>query len=172
MDESEEQRSFAKRHGKWSQVGVPHRGWTCVDVGDLGSPDAECEMCETTSIRYVHYMEHPNYPDRLGVGCICAGNMEGSLRASRARESAMKSRASKRERWLTRTWKTSTKGNLTIVSDGYRVTVYRRGAGWGCTVAARDDSEVQHSKRNYETQAEAQLAGFDQISRDLAKESR
>ena len=43
--------------GKWSQIGVPHRGWTCVSVDDLGAPDAVCEMCETQAIRYVHHME-------------------------------------------------------------------------------------------------------------------
>jgi len=40
--------------GKWSQAGVPHRGWTCVDIDDLGEPSATCEMCETQEIRYVH----------------------------------------------------------------------------------------------------------------------
>ena len=51
--------------GKWSQVGVPHKGWICVSVDDLGAPDAVCEMCETREIRYVHHMEHPDYSDSL-----------------------------------------------------------------------------------------------------------
>ncbi len=55
-------------HGKWSQLGVPHRGWTCVLVDDLGDLGSICEMCEVQEIRYVHHMQHPNYPDEL-AGC-------------------------------------------------------------------------------------------------------
>ena len=33
--------------GKWSQVSIPHKGWTCTDVEDLGAPDAVFEMYET-----------------------------------------------------------------------------------------------------------------------------
>lgn len=49
--------------GKWSMPGVPHKGWTCIDIEDLGAPDAVCEMCERQDIRYVHAMEHPDYPE-------------------------------------------------------------------------------------------------------------
>jgi hypothetical protein len=56
--------------GKWEIPGVPHRGWTCVDVEDLGAPDAGCEMCEVMEIRYVHYMQRPTYAEELAVGCI------------------------------------------------------------------------------------------------------
>ena len=41
--------------GKWSQAGVPHKGWIWVDIEDLGEPSATCEMCETQEIRYVQY---------------------------------------------------------------------------------------------------------------------
>lgn len=34
------------RVGEWAQCGVPHKGWTCVDIEDLGEPSAVCEMCE------------------------------------------------------------------------------------------------------------------------------
>ena len=78
------------RRGKWSVAGVPHRGWICVAVEDIGEPKAECEMCEKQKIRYIHYMQHPDYPDVLEVGSTCAGNMEGSLSSSRAREASIK----------------------------------------------------------------------------------
>jgi hypothetical protein len=51
--------------GKWTQPGVPHRGWYCVYVEDLGEPDRYCDMCETQPIRYVHYMQHHDYPEEL-----------------------------------------------------------------------------------------------------------
>jgi hypothetical protein len=52
---------FANRRGKWSQSGVPHKGWLCIEIEDLGSPDLTCEMCESREIRYVHHMQHDSY---------------------------------------------------------------------------------------------------------------
>lgn len=74
-----EESLVAAGRGKWSQPGLPHRGWHCVDIEDLGEPQVECEMCESQTIRFVHHMEHPDYSQVLEVGCICAGHMEGML---------------------------------------------------------------------------------------------
>jgi hypothetical protein len=91
-------------HGKWSQPGVPHRGWTCEGVEDLGEPDAICEMCERQEIRYVHTMVHPEYPDKLACGCVCAGHMERGaadddiallVAAAREREAPLRSLAAR-----------------------------------------------------------------------------
>jgi hypothetical protein len=163
-----EEELVASSRGKWSVAGVPHRGWICVDIEDLGEPQVTCEMCESRSIRYVHHMQHSDYSEILKVGCVCAGHMEGNLSASRAREASMKSRSSKRKRWITRAWKVSAKGNPYIAADGYRITVYPRGGGWAATIAAVDDSLLQHSRRNFKTIAEAKLAAFDHITRVLA----
>lgn len=157
----------ASGHGKWSQAGVPHRGWTCIEIEDLGSPDRICEMCETSSIRFVHYMEHPKYQETLAVGCVCAGHMEEDLAASHARETTMRNRASRRKRWLTRIWRVSAKGNDYLRADGLIITVYRRSWGWASTVAKADNSLVHHSRRNYKTQDEAKLAAFDLITHQL-----
>lgn len=157
----------ASRRGKWSVAGVPYRGWVCVDIEDLGEPQIVCQMCESQTIRYVHHMEHPDYPAVLEVGCVCAGHMEENLSASRAREASMKSRASKRKRWIFRAWKVSAKGNPYITVDGFRITVYPCGGGWAATVAAADNSKVQHSRRNFKTISEAKLAAFDHITRLL-----
>lgn len=162
-----EEELVASGRGKWSAAGVPHRGWVCVDIEDLGEPQIQCQMCESQTIRYVHHMEHPDYPDVLEVGCICAGHMEEDLSASRAREASMKSRASKRKRWTSRAWKVSAKGNPYISADGFRITVYPRGGGWAATIASIDNSNVQHSRRNFKTVAEAKLAAFDHITRLL-----
>lgn len=158
----------ASRRGKWSQAGVPHKGWQCIEIEDLGSPDLTCEMCESREIRYVHHMQHDSYADVIKAGCVCAGHMEGDLLASREREAGMKSRSARRKRWTTRQWKISRNGNPNIVADGYRVTVYPRGGAWACTIAALDDTDVRHSRRNYPTQDAAKLAGFDQITRMLS----
>jgi hypothetical protein len=158
------------RRGKWSAAGVPHKGWTCVDIIDLEEPSQECEMCETSMVRYIHCMEHPDYEDSLEVGCICAGHMEGDLAASRARESSMKSRAGKRKRWLTRAWKTSASGNFYIVADGYRITIYPKDKHWSATIAGVLTNFVKHSKKPYESIDQVKLAAFDVVTRLLAKE--
>lgn len=65
------------RHGKWSLPGVPHKGWSCVHFEDLGEPSQICGMCESAEVRFVHYMEHPEFSETLAVGCVCAEHMEG-----------------------------------------------------------------------------------------------
>ena len=164
-----EEQLVARRKGKWSDAGVPHKGWHCVDIEDLGEPQDICQMCESQEIRYVHHMEHPTYEGVLAVGCVCAGHMEGDVSAARGREASMRSRASKRTRWLVRKWRTSGKGNPTIKADGYRVTVYPRAAGHAATIAAVDGDGLYHARRNYPTVNEAKLAAFDHITRLLAK---
>ena len=157
------------RRGKWSNVGVPHKGWICIDIEDLGSPQVICEMCESQTLRYVHYMEHENYPDVLEVGCVCSGNMEGDINAARVRESSMRSRASKRKTWLSRKWKISKNGNEYIDVDGFRTTVYIRRGKWAATIRSLEVQSVQHSRKSYETIQQAKLSAFDQISRELSK---
>ena len=170
MEHTDQEEQFvASQRGKWSQRGIPHRGWICVGIEDLREPRMQCEMCESQTIRYVHHMRHPEYAGTLAIGCICAGHMEGNLAAARGRETAMQSRAVKRKRWITRKWKVSTNGNPCIRADGFRVTVYRRGVGWGAVVSAEDNSiEPKHSHRNYTSVDDARLAAFDEITRLLS----
>ena len=171
MPEVQEEQLVVARHGKWSQAGVPHRGWVCVDIEDLGEPQITCQMCEFQTIRYVHHMEHPQYPEVRCVGCVCAGHMEGDLTAARNREVSMRSRIEKRKRWTTRKWKISAKGFPWIRSDRYRVTVYPKGTGWTATVSTEDNSSVQHCRKIYLTQDRAKLSAFDHITRLLSKKS-
>lgn len=168
MTKLQEQSNTQTKRGKWSVAGVPHKGWVCVDIEDLRAPSLQCEMCESQQIRFIHHMEHPNYPDVLQVGCDCAGHMEGNLAASRARETCMQNRAAKRKRWTSRTWKTSAKGNPYISADGYRVTVYPWGGGWRSSVVKVGSTDVQRSRRTFKTIDAAKLAAFDHITKLLA----
>lgn len=88
-------------YGKWSQPGVPHKGWECIGVTDLGEPSQICEMCERQIIRYVHYMRHPGYPAVLECGCICAGYMAEDPAGAKERESRLrKRRRRRRQNWV------------------------------------------------------------------------
>lgn len=81
----------------WKQEDVPHAGWRCAGVEDLGAPVGICQMCGYQIIRYAHRMEHPQYHG-LSVGCVCAGKMEGDITAARRRETEFKSRHARRRR--------------------------------------------------------------------------
>ena len=168
-NDKQEEAYIHSRRGKWSQKGVPHKGWTCVDIEDYGSLAGTCEMCESQEIRYAHHMEHPDYDEILAVGCVCAGHMEGDLASARYRDKKMRSRIGKRKRWLTRKWKVSLKGNDWLEADGYRVVVYCKGRIWGATVSATDKSYVQHSRKRFTSSDQAKLAAFDLITKLLAK---
>ncbi len=150
--------------GKWSDAGVPHKGWTCVDFEDLGEPDLVCEMCERQEIRYVHYMEHPDYPERLACGCICAGHMEEDLVGARRRETRAQSAAQRRGRWLTRKgWRRSAKGNVHIGVDGYHITVFRGGSGFKAAISKPVTGFKHFGKRTFASETAAQLATFDAL---------
>jgi hypothetical protein len=163
-----EEEHINRGRGKWSQEGVPHKGWTCVDIEDLGEPTKTCEMCESQEIRYVHYMEHKDYPEILIVGCVCAGHMEQNLHNAVQRDDFMKSRANKRNKWLTRNWKISAKGNAYIKSDGYIITVFLKNNSWNAQVKSQDGKYERYSEKRYNSQDEAKLAAFNFITKLLS----
>jgi hypothetical protein len=69
--------------GKWLCDGVPHVGWSCVEVRESNT---YCEMCEVTLITYAHVMRHDRYPGELECGCVCAGFMTEDVAAEQRRE--------------------------------------------------------------------------------------
>jgi hypothetical protein len=160
---------FENRRGKWSDKDVPHKGWKCIDIEDLGEPSLTCEMCEFQEIRYVHYMKHPGYKDILKVGCICAGNMEENLLHARKRDEFMRSRSSKRKRWLSRQWKISRNGNEYIKSDGYIITIFQKGKTWNALIKTEDNKFKEWSKRVYQTPDEVKISAFDFLTRILSE---
>lgn len=152
----------AVHHGKWSLPGVPHKGWQFRGFDDLGDIVGICEMCETQPIRYVHYLGHPDYPDVLGVGSVCAENMEEDYVAARERERRARSLAARRARWMNAEWRTSRKGNEYLNRDGFNIVLYRTGPGWAYRI---QEHESTHSWWGTEcdTIEEAKLAAFDRF---------
>jgi len=148
--------------GKWTQPGVPHRGWRCVDIEERDEQDHLCEMCEARLVRFVHVMEHHDYEEVLRVGCVCAGHMEEDLVGARRREAGFRSDRARRSRWLSRTWRVSAAGNDFLnTNDGFNVVVFRRGAIWSARVEHRESGYSRSSKRRYATADAAKLAAFD-----------
>lgn len=150
--------------GKWSKLGVPHKGWVCVDVEDRGAPDAAvCEMCEVQNIRYVHYMEHRDFDEVLGVGCICAEHMENDYEKPRQRERGLRNAAQRKRRWLVRKWQTSANGNTFLNTDGMNIVVFKRKSSevWAARIVNRISGGVVYSRRTYESEDAAKLKAFD-----------
>lgn len=116
--------------GLWDQPGVPHKGWRCVDVFDNGEATETCGMCGREEIRYVHVMEHPDYPENLEAGCVCAEKMSDDYVGPRQREARMKSKAGRRVRWLNRKWRTSSRGNPFLNTDGFNIAIFQYKNGW------------------------------------------
>jgi superfamily I DNA/RNA helicase len=154
--------------GKWENPDVPHSGWECVDIEDLAAHTLTCQMCEHEKIRYAHYMRHSNYPNMLVVGCICAGNMQGNLEEAKKRDSFMKSRMSKRKRWLERIWKISQKGNQYIKSDGFIVVMKYKNGLWGAFVKSEDGNFEKWSTKRIANENVMKLAAFDCLTNVLA----
>lgn len=145
--------------GKWAQAGVPHAGWACDGVEDLGRAAREtCEMCECTEIRYVHAMRHAEY-GTLRCGCVCAGHMQGDLAAARAREAAARKRSVRLKRWLQRPWRVSTRGNPWLKLEGWHAVIFAVPAGWGCALTAPNGTEYR-GDRTYGSEAEAKAAAI------------
>ena len=149
---------------RWDKVGIPHKGWACIDVIDLRGDGAgfdetsyeTCQMCGHEKIRFVHVMEHSDQEDGLRVGCVCAEKMSGDYVGPRQREAKLRNRAARRTRWLLRKWRVSAKGNSFMNVDGYNLGVhmnqYKR---WGYRIESR------FGPKTYATKDEAKLALFD-----------
>ncbi len=171
-------------HGKWSQSGVPHRGWQCIDrydsCGDGEALHKRCQMCERQHIRYVHVMEHPGHPEQLECGCKCAENMAEGY-DGKAHERALKRAAAKRRRDAARhqmpdraartppqvtsrsahafnpgliRWRESSKGNLWAHTHVGVITIYLHQGTW--RVAVRGDRGSKFYKHQFDSCAEAQ----------------
>jgi len=135
---------------KWSEKGIPHKGWVCVYVEDLEEPEFVCEMCGQEEIRYVHYMKHEEFPNIKKVGCVCSGNMEDNYSAAKERDKFMKSRSIKRKRWISRSgWKISNNGSRWIKSDGYCVIIKSWGGYYTALIKSDDGSFKKWSNLHY-----------------------
>src|SRR5438552_4145724 len=97
--------------------GVPHKGWQLKEVVDLRDEDlaygeyADCQFCGQEQIRFVHILCHAQYSGDIRVGCMCAEQLTDDYVTPKRKESELRSRAGRRERWLRRKWNLSQKGH-------------------------------------------------------------
>lgn len=117
----------------WKQQGIPHKGWTLVDVIDIREDgqtkwetDYEtCMMCGNEKIRYVHLVEHTEINEGFRVGCTCAEKMTNDYINPERRERELKNRAKRRIIWTKKNWKRSKNGNYFLNIEERHLLIYR-----------------------------------------------
>ena len=142
----------------WKRNDVPHQGWNCVGITDLGSAQGICQMCGKQIIRYVHHMVHPNYHP-LNVGCICAGKMEGDIETAKKRENEFKNKEKRKENFLKLKWKTSRNGNSFLKNKKHHIVLYQSKD----TYLWKYAMDGQFCNENYQTKQEAIEAAFEML---------
>lgn len=127
--------------GEWNQIGIPHKGWHCMDVIDLAEgiepgekvEYEQCEMCGNEKVRFVHIMKHPEYPKELKVGCVCAEKMSDDYINPRKRENELKNKCSRRNSFNKVKWKKNfDKNTYSKKHKGEYITIMQsRYGNWG-----------------------------------------
>jgi hypothetical protein len=124
-------------------------------------------MCESIQIRYVHFMEHPDYSETLGVGCVCAEHMEEDYIGPRLREKNLRSKVQRRQTWAKRDWHISAKRNLYLNTEGFNLTLFEISSAapprWGLKVTHRQSGRTQFSRRQYDSEQSAKRAALNAL---------
>ena len=123
---------------RWSKEGIPHKGWECIDVIDLGEgvfegeaiPYESCEMCDQEKIRYIHILKHPNYCGEIHVGCDCASKMTDDYVSPPQRENDLRNRANRRRNFMKQSWRVKPEtGNYVLRYKGDYITIVKNQYG-------------------------------------------
>lgn len=122
-------------------------------------------MCESVDIRFVHYMEHPDFAEILAVGCICAEHMEEDYVVPKQRERRLKAIARRRLSWGRRKWRSSGVGDFYLNSEGYNLTIHPddEGNAWKVAILHRGTGQRQEGKRLHPSIDAAQSAALDAL---------
>lgn len=161
--------------GLWDKAGVPHKGWECVGMIDLGEDaddmdfDAKkdelyekCEMCSQEGVRYIHLMQHPDYSDELRVGCICAAKMEDDYDSPRQRERNLKNRHMRKMNFLKKEWEHRSNGNYVLKYKGKYITIMHSKYNKNYLGVAYDGIFIwEYNQKKISDLRTAKLAAFD-----------
>ncbi len=152
--------AYNKETGRyqWDIPGIPHKGWYCTLIEDLGygCGDFICEMCGKENIRFIHTMIHPEHGS-IRVGCVCSGHMSGDYEEAINRENQFKNKISMRERWITRKWKMSKKGNVYLTLKGINITIFKKYGEYKCVV------DGDFSNKSFNDINDAKLFAFERF---------
>lgn len=148
----------------WKQQGIPHKGWTLVDVIDVredGQAEWEtdyetCMMCGNEKIRYVHIVEHAEVGEEFRVGCTCAEKMTNDYLNPERRERELRNRANRRINWTKKDWKRSKNGNHFLNIEEHHLLIYRDKK----TTKYKVKIGETFGKKTFDTLEKAKIAAF------------
>lgn len=116
---------------------APLDNWRCVGLIDGEDAYFKCELCGYENVRYIHVMEHDEYFEKLYVGCICAGVMEGDILAAEGRDRKMKNRSKRKMNFPNRKWKIARSGACYVKYRGQYVFINERNGKYNCSCNGR-----------------------------------
>lgn len=160
---------------EWNKRGIPHKGWICIDVLDLREEAdsaqefeyAQCEMCDKEKLRFVHVMKHPEYPDILNVGCICAEKMSDDYINPSKMENELRKKASRRSNFKRVEWNFNRiKNTYSKKYRGENITIMksRYGNNWGVLFANKQKWEYKGNKiLSFELAEKVAFEMFDEL---------
>lgn len=147
---------------RWKANGLPRKGWILHDVIDTEELANECEWCGTT-IRYVHYLKHPEEENLTKCGIICAEHLTNDYVGHRLKEKEVK-RKKKAELALFKKFMRKgygvTKSNNLFLTWKEHFIVFRQ-----------TEKNIQliingiFGKRSYKTLEEAKISAYSFISK-------
>lgn len=151
----------------WKQQGIPHKGWTLETVYDVrGNGQSEdettyktCMMCAHEKIRYVHVVSHPDFINKLLVGCQCAEKLTDDYINPQRREKELRNKTSRRICFIKRLWRISAKGNEYLNIDDHHILIIENKQSHKFTVKI----DEKWGKRHFDTLEQAKAAAFEGI---------
>jgi len=159
-----------KRLKDWN---APVVGWQCIDHYDVAEEDRTlftCELCDCSSVRFVHVMRHEEYFEDVHVGCICAGIMDGDILAAKKRECLMKNRGKRKQNYLKRQWGWKENGVSVLRYKNRWITIAANKFETGGFVVILDgQSQWRHMGRQMKSYLSAVHAAFDLIDPPIGR---
>lgn len=107
----------------------PLTKWNHIKVEDLGDKKERCPCCRRQTFRYGHILEHPDWPDPIRVGCVCACKLTTDSVIPKARLKAAMARSNRLLRFLDNGWEVDRPGGYIRKYKWDRVLV--RPFSWG-----------------------------------------
>lgn len=110
----------------YDKKGLPHKGWVLENSIDVEQEYETCEMCGKYPIRYVHYLTHPDCPERVAVGTECASNLTTEYVDYKGIEKKLRGRAQKFSTYIKKEWNACiTQNGSKYYSLRYKGNIYK-----------------------------------------------
>jgi len=158
---------------KLKELGAPLEGWECLRTWDSGDAAETCELCGFPTVRYVHEMAHPEYPDKLSVGCLCDGVMTGDELAAKERERQVKNRTKRWENFYKkvkeRRWTRVRPGLVQLRYKGKSYAIEKTPRGYVPGRFSRRTNGIYQTQPAVRTPKEALKAVFELVEADHEK---